>query len=71
MLACARMLPTNDVLVPSVAELPTTQKTLHGDAPPVSATFEPVAVVSVLTALKTKTPGLLSVTVPVNKTDES
>ncbi|MDQ0596259.1 hypothetical protein QF037_000604 [Streptomyces canus] len=29
----ARMVPTNEVLVPSVAELPTCQNTLHGDAP--------------------------------------
>lgn len=26
---CARIVPTNDVVVPSVAELPTCQKTLH------------------------------------------
>ncbi len=71
MLVCARMLPAKDVLVPSVAELPTTQNTLHGDAPPISATLESVAVVSVLTDLKTKTPGPLSVSVPVNRTDES
>ncbi len=29
----ARMVPTNDELVPSVAELPTCQNTLHGWAP--------------------------------------
>jgi hypothetical protein len=29
----AMMVPTNDVLVPSVAELPTCQYTLHGEAP--------------------------------------
>ncbi len=29
----ARMVPTNEVSVPSVAELPTCQYTLHGEAP--------------------------------------
>jgi hypothetical protein len=35
----ARMLPTNVVSVPSVAELPTCQKTLHGSTPLMIATL--------------------------------
>lgn len=48
MLVSARMFPWNDVLVPSVAELPTCQNTLHSD-PPMITTDESLAVVSVLT----------------------
>ena len=33
MLVSARMFPTNDVVVPSVAELPTCQNTLHTEPP--------------------------------------
>jgi len=36
MLASAKMFPTNLVVVPRVAELPTCQKTLHGLAPLIS-----------------------------------
>ena len=43
----ARMLPWNAVLVPSVAELPTCQKTLHAWAPLTSRTLLSVAVTSV------------------------
>ncbi len=43
----ARIVPLNDVVVPSVAEEPTCQKTLHAWAPPERATALPVAVVSV------------------------
>ena len=51
----ARTVPTNCVPVPSVAELPTCQKTLQGEAPFVSRTelFDPV--VRVEPARKTKT----------------
>ena len=43
----ARMLPWNAVLVPSVAELPTCQKTLHAWAPLTRRTLLSVAVTSV------------------------
>ena len=43
----ARMLPWNAVLVPSVAELPTCQKTLHAWAPLTRLTLLSVAVMSV------------------------
>ena len=43
----ARMLPWNAVLVPSVAELPTCQKTLHAWAPLTRRTSLSVAVMSV------------------------
>jgi hypothetical protein len=43
----ASIVPTNEVVVPSVAELPTCQKTLHACAPPVRTTELPVAVVKV------------------------
>ena len=53
-LVCARMSPANDVVVPSVAELPTLQNTLPPCAPLISETTEALAVVSVLPMLKTK-----------------
>ena len=43
----ARILPANDVLVPSVAELPTLQKTVLPCPPFVNKTEELLAVVSV------------------------
>jgi hypothetical protein len=49
----ARIFPINEVLVPSVAELPTCHHTLHGSSP---VTDEPEAVVSVETARKIHTP---------------
>ena len=55
MLVSARMLPTNVVPVPSVAELPTCQNTLHGEPPLFTSTRELLAVVSVLPILKMKT----------------
>lgn len=66
----ARMLPTNVVELPSVAELPTCQNTLQARAPPVSCTTLADEVINVeLGALKMKTAaGLLpasSVSVPV------
>ena len=52
MLVSAKIFPTKLVVVPSVAELPTCQKTLHGAAPLISTTDEPLAVVRVLPDLK-------------------
>jgi len=48
MLVSARILPTNEVVVPRVAELPTCQYALHGLAPLITATDELLAVVIVL-----------------------
>jgi hypothetical protein len=48
MLVSAKIFPTNFVVEPSVAELPTCQKTLHGAAPLINSTDEPLAVVRVL-----------------------
>ena len=70
MLVSARMVPWNMVSVPRVAELPICQKTLHGDAPLISATDELLAVVRVLPIWNTQTalgsPWALSVSAPVN-----
>jgi hypothetical protein len=66
MLVSARMFPTNVVFVKRSAELPTCQNTLQGWAPPLKATVELTAVVSVLTVLKMNTPPPLRVSVPVN-----
>jgi hypothetical protein len=49
----ARMLPANAVVVPSVAELPTFQKTLHACAPLTSLTRLADALISVEPAWKT------------------
>ena len=51
----ARIDPWKLVVVPSVAELPTCQKTLHGEAPLMSFTWLADAVMSVDAAWKTKT----------------
>lgn len=51
----ARMLPTKLDPVPSVAELPTCQKTLHAWAPPMRVTVLAEAVTRVLAVLKMKT----------------
>src|SRR6185295_10235475 len=48
------MVPWKAVFVPSVAELPTTQKTLPADAPLINVTVELLAVVSVLPIWKIK-----------------
>ena len=73
MLVNARIVPANDVDVPSVAELPTCQNTLHCDPPLIMATDEPLAVMSVLPVLKMKTafalPWAFSVRVPVSGAD--
>ncbi|KAL5394604.1 hypothetical protein PMIN02_004825 [Paraphaeosphaeria minitans] len=53
--ADARMLPAKTVAVPSVAEVPTCQKTLHACAPLMRMTDEAVAVVRVDPIWKTKT----------------
>ena len=70
MLVSAMMLPVKAVLVPSVAELPTCQKTFDADPPLISRTEELEAVVSVLPILNTKTalglPCASSVRPPVN-----
>jgi hypothetical protein len=49
------MLPTKVVVVPSVVELPTCQKTLHGEPPLIITTDELVAVVSALPIWNMKT----------------
>ena len=74
MLTCARMLPMKAVPVPSVAELPTCQKTLQLGALAMNSTRAFDEVVSVLPVLKINT-GLglldaLSVSVPVNWADD-
>jgi hypothetical protein len=48
MLVSAKTFPTKLVVVPSVAELPTCQKTLQGLAPLISTTDDPLAVVRAL-----------------------
>ncbi len=66
---CARMLPTKVVFVPRVAELPTSKKTLHGEAPLTSMTVLFDAVIRVDPAWKMNTESGLffasRVTVPV------
>lgn len=66
----AMMVPTKVVLVPRVAELPTCQNTLHGEAPLIRATVLPDAVINVDPAWKMKTalgsPCASKVTVPVS-----
>jgi hypothetical protein len=70
MLWSAMIVPSNVVVVSSVAELPTCQKMLH--ALPVPTTDEPGPVVSVLPILKTQTSVArpLRVSVPVFCTDD-
>ena len=55
MLVSARMSPTNDVVVPSVAELPTCQNTLVPWPPLITLTLALLAVMSVLPIWKMKT----------------
>jgi hypothetical protein len=50
--AYAIIFPTNDVVVPRVAELPTTQSTLSVELPPSMSTLEPLPVMSVLDVTK-------------------
>ncbi len=68
MLVSASTLPWNAVVVPMVAELPTCQKTLHGEAPLISTTELSDAVVSVEPIMKTNcalgSPCASRVTVP-------
>ena len=63
------MVPTNVELVPRVAELPTCQYTLHGEAPLMSDTVLPDAVVRVEPIWNTQTalgfPCASRVSVPV------
>ena len=70
----ARMTPEKLVVVPSVAELPTCQKTLHACAPLMRFTLLADAVVSVEPAWNTKTvlglPWASSVRAPVRPSDE-
>lgn len=74
MLVSARILPLNAVVVPIVALDPICQYTLHGEPPLMITTDEPLAVVSALPILKTKTasalPCALSVSAPVNCAEE-
>jgi hypothetical protein len=53
--ANARIVPTKEVVLPSVAELPTCQKTLHACAPFSRTTDEAEAVIKVEPAWKMKT----------------
>ena len=77
MLVSARMCPSNAVPVPSVAELPTCQNTVHPvSVPPlIVTTDELLAVVSVLPIWKTNcafgSPKSLRVSVPVNCADDA
>ena len=75
MLVSARIVPRKLEPVPSVAELPTCQKTLQAWAPLIRFTWLADAVVSVEPAWKTKTafgsPPALSVSVPVSPIDEA
>jgi len=70
MLCSAIRFPMNDVVVPSVAELPICQATPHGFPPLIMTTDDALAVVNVLPVLKMKAalafPCALSVRVPVN-----
>ena len=70
----ARMVPVKLVPVPSVAELPTCQKTLHGEAPLISATVLPEAVINVDPTWKIQTalglPCAFNVRVPVIPVDD-
>jgi len=58
MLSKARIFPSNEVLVPSVAELPTCQNTPRSEPPLepklITSTVEALAVVSVLPIWKTQ-----------------
>jgi hypothetical protein len=62
--------PWNALVVPRVAELPTTQYTLSVELPPSITTLDALAVVSVLPITMTMAsllaPAKLRVTVPVN-----
>jgi hypothetical protein len=73
-LVYARIFPLNAVVVPSVAEVPTCQNTLQGEAPLIRTTDDADAVVSVLPILKAQTalgsPWALSVSAPVNPTED-
>jgi len=73
-LVSARIFPLNEVVVPSVAELPTCQNTLQGEALLIRTTDDADAVVSVLPILKIQTalgsPWALSVSAPVNPTED-
>lgn len=70
----ARMLPTKVELVPSVAELPTCQKTLQAWAPPMRLTWLPDPVMRVEAIWKMKTalgsPWASRVSVPVFPSEE-
>jgi len=68
---CAKMFPEKSELLPSVAELPTTQYTLSGMAPPARVTVEPTAVVSALSIVNVhlSVAKPVSVRLPVNPAD--
>jgi len=74
MLVSARIFPTNLVVVPRVAELPTCQNTLQPEPLLIMTTDESLAVVSVVPIWKMKTAALLppasSVNCPVNPADD-
>jgi len=72
MLVSAIILPAKSLPVCMVAEDPTCQNTLQGEAPPAKATLAPVAVVRVLPIWKIHTSVALpvSVRVPVSSADD-
>jgi hypothetical protein len=67
----ARMVPTKLLVVPSVAELPTCQKTLHACAPFSSTTRLPEAVIKVEPAWKMKTASALPPPLRVSEPDRA
>ena len=75
MLASARMFPLNEVVVPTVAELPICQNTLQSSPPLRTRTDELLAVVSVVPIWNTNdaagSPCASSVSVPVSCADEA
>jgi hypothetical protein len=67
----ARIVPTKLLVVPSVAELPTCQKTLHACAPFSSTTRLPEAVIKVEPAWKIKTASALPPPLRVSEPDRA
>src|SRR5688572_2139631 len=75
MLVSAIRFPMNEVVVPSVAELPIRHATPHGFPPLIKSTDDPLAVVKVLPVLNINVafgfPCAFNVRVPVNCAEES
>jgi hypothetical protein len=74
MLVSARIFPINVVPVPSVAELPTCQKSLHCCPPLIRTTDELLPVINVLATLNIQTASALlppsRVSVPVSAAED-